>query len=132
MHMRANQETNDPASWARASYSEHPVDVLEPEPDFPNAYREAGIRHLRVSICWAEFVLSARNVRLATIQVSIALDLPPTQGKTLTQIANELGVTKQAISRGVTRFLRIARLEPPPGLKSINARIEYRTCRFQI
>jgi hypothetical protein len=121
---------NDPADWTLASYSEHPVDILEPEEDLPNEFREISISHLRVSICMVEFALAARNSRFALIQICIGLGLPPARGKTVTQIANEYGVSKQAMSRGVTRFLRIARLEPPPWLKSINARIEYRICRF--
>ena len=128
---RHDDATNDPADWNRSSQESHPIDLLEPEEEVVNIYREVGIRALRVNICMAEFVLDARDPRMAMMQVCIALDLPPAQGQTLTAIANKLQVSKQAVSRGVTRFLRIARLDPAVGLKSIDARIRYRTCRFQ-
>jgi hypothetical protein len=131
MHMRANQETNDPASWARASYSEHPVDVLEPEPDLPNVYREVALKHLSVSYITDSFMSQQKNGVVGWIVVSIVMSYPSTQGRTLTSIATELGVTKQALSRKCTHFSRMLGLEPTLGMKSIAARIKYTTCHYQ-
>jgi hypothetical protein len=74
------------------------------------------------------FVSGARDARLAHIQVSIALGLYSTRGRTVTDISAELGITKQALSRGVAKFLRMSRLEPAFGLKSTEARRTYQKC----
>lgn len=59
------------------------------------------------------------------IEISIALGLASTKGRSVTEIAGEMGVTKQAISKGSTTFLRMAGIEPAFGLKSIEARLKY-------
>lgn len=129
--MRATQETNDPAEWASASYAEHPVDVLEPEEDFPNVYREVALKHLSVSYITDSFMSQQKNGVRGWIVVSIVLGYPSTQGRTLTSIASEIGVTKQALSRSCTHFSRMLGLEPTLGMKSIAARIAYQRCHYQ-
>jgi hypothetical protein len=119
---------NDPSDWHCAATWHTPVDELEPLPANPSDYREASLRFLRVAYCWDTFVSSSRDARLAHIQVSIALGLYSTKGRTVTDIAEELGITKQALSRGVARFLRMTRLEPAFGLKSSEARLAYQKC----
>jgi hypothetical protein len=120
--------TNDPADWNRASYNHHPCDDLEPLPDNPSDYREISLRFFRVALCWDTFVSSSRDARLASIQVSIALGLTSTRGRTVTDIAEELGITKQALSRGVAKFLRMSGLPGAFGLKSAEARRTYQKC----
>ena len=102
---------NNCADWNRASYNHHPCDDLEPLPNNPSDYREISLRFLRVAYCWDTFVSSSRDARLAHIQVSIALGLYSTRGRTITDISAELGITKQALSRGVAKFLRMSGLE---------------------
>jgi hypothetical protein len=92
------------------------------------ATTEKLLRFLHVAYCWDTFVSSARDARLAHIQISIALGLHSTRGRTLSDVAAELGITKQALSRGVAKFLRMSRLEPAFGLKSTEARITYQKC----
>jgi hypothetical protein len=123
-----SDDFNDPATYNAASYSSHPVDFLEPLPDNRSEYREVSLRFLHVAYCWDTFVSGSRDARLASIQVSIALGLYSTRGRTVTDIAEELGITKQALSRGVAKFLRMSRLEPAFGLKSTEARITYQKC----
>lgn len=129
MHMHA--KTNDPADWNASSYDEHPMDVLEPEPDFPNVYREVALKHLSVSYITDSFMSQQKNGVRGWIVVSIVLGYPSTQGRTLTSIATELGVTKQALSRSCTHFSRMLGLEPTLGMKSIAARINYQRCHSQ-
>jgi hypothetical protein len=123
-----SNDFDDPATWSASSYEAHPVDSLEPLPANPSDYREASLRFLHVAYCWDTFVSSARDARLAHIQISIALGLHSTRGRTLSDVAAELGITKQALSRGVAKFLRMSRLEPAFGLKSTEARITYQKC----
>jgi hypothetical protein len=119
---------NDPASWNKSSYEAHPVDELEPLPNNPSDYREISLRFLHVAYCWDTFVSCSRDARLASIQVSIALGLYSTRGRTVTDIAEELGITKQALSRGVAKFLRMSGLPGAFGLKSAEARRTYQKC----
>jgi hypothetical protein len=130
MEHDSEPQHNDPSTWDTASYSAsaHPVDEMEPLPANPSDYREASLRFLRVAYCWDTFVSGSRDARLAHIQVSIALGLYSTRGRTVTDIAEELGITKQALSRGVAKFLRMSRLEPAFGLKSSEARRTYQKC----
>jgi hypothetical protein len=127
-HYTDSEPFNDPSTWNKSSYEAHPVDELEPLSVNPSDYREASLHFLRVAYCWDTFVSGARDARLASIQVSIALGLYSTRGRTVTDIAEELGITKQALSRGVAKFLRMSRLEPAFGLKSSEARITYQKC----
>jgi hypothetical protein len=48
---RATDTPDDPAEWNLASYSDHPVDSLEPLPEHAAPYRDAALNHLR--ILWA-------------------------------------------------------------------------------
>jgi hypothetical protein len=121
-------DTSDPADWNRASYSAHPVDDLEPLTINPSDYREASLHFVRIMFCVDTFIAASRDARLASIQVSIALGWPSTRGKTETSIAADLEITKQALSRGVAKFLRMTRIEPAFGLKSNVARRKYQSC----
>ena len=71
------------------------------------------------------FIACSRHARIASIEVWIALGLTSTRGRTETSIAEEFGVTKQAWSRGVTKFLRMSQIDPAFGLKSPEARRTY-------
>jgi hypothetical protein len=90
-----------------------------------NAYREASIRHLSISYVTDSFMSTQRDGVKGWIIVSIVLGYPSTQGRTLTSIADEMGVTKQALSRSCTHFSRMLRLPPALGMKSLQARLRY-------
>jgi hypothetical protein len=118
-------EFADCADWNRASFTANPVDLLEPETFEPNAYRECAVRLIVILECVDWFVASHRDARLAAIQVSLALGLNSTRGRSVTDVAAELGMTKQAVSRGCAEFLRMSGLDSPFGLKSAVARRTY-------
>lgn len=124
----SKNDSSDPADWNKACYLAHPVDAIEPLTTNPSDYREAALHFVRIMFCVDTFTAGSRDARLAIIQVSIALGWPSTRGKTETAIAAELGITKQALSRGVAKFLRMTRIEPAFGLKSNVARRKYQTC----
>ena len=69
-----------------------------------------------------------RSADMGWASVSIALGLPSTEGRTLTEIADEMEVTKQALSRPTAKFLRMSGLQPAWGLKSREARRAYQQC----
>src|ERR1700751_576179 len=87
--------------------------------------REARIRLWGILIAMDYHMNRMRDARLAWIERSIACGLDSTRGRTLTELANDEGVSKQAVSRQVTRFLRSSGLTPAFGLKSIAARQTY-------
>lgn len=128
MEYSTGSDSSDPASWDKASYSAHPVDSLEPLPENTDAYREACRKFLRVFLACDTYMCSSRDARLAWIQISIACGLPGVQGRTETAIAAEIGITKQALSRGVAKFLRMSSLSPAFGLKSPEAQRAYQKC----
>jgi hypothetical protein len=87
--------------------------------------REAAVRLRCLLGCMDVYMNKRWDAQRGWIEISVALGLASTQGKTLTQIASEIGVTKQALSRPVTTFLRMSQMPPAYGLKSEAARIRY-------
>jgi hypothetical protein len=108
---------NDPADWTVASYWRHPVDDLEPETAQPGAFRQTCISFLKVLFEIDSKMASAKDARLAWVQISIALNLLSTRDKTEAQIAHELGVNRQALSRGIKKILQMS----SPSLRSLVA-----------
>jgi len=104
----------------------HPVDELEPIDPNSDAYREASKRLVLVLEAVFHFLQTSRRKDLATLQWAIALGLPSVRGQDLTGLALQLGVTRQDVSKGVTRFLRMSGLPPAFGLKSDQAKEVYR------
>src|SRR5271166_843408 len=121
-------DSNDPADWNLCAYEHHPCDDLEPIDTSSNEYREISIRFLRVMLMADTYVMGARDARKAWIEISLALGLISTRGMTETEIAETLSITRQAVSRGVARFLRMSGLPPAFGLKSEAARRGYQDC----
>jgi hypothetical protein len=119
---------SDPADWDEASYSAHPVDPLEPIDTSSNEYREISIRFLHIMQMVETHVMGARDARKAFLEISLALGLQSTRGMTETEVAEHLGITRQALSRGVARFLRMSGLPSAFGLKSPEARRGYQDC----
>jgi len=128
MQHHTDSEHSDPSTWNASSYEAHPVDALEPLPANSSEYRQASVKLMRVLHCLDTFVSCSRDARLAHIQVAIALGLYSTKGRKVTDIAEELGITKQALSRGVAKFLRMSGLPGAFGLKSAEARRTYQKC----
>jgi hypothetical protein len=121
-----SESHNDPAGWNSASYLDHPVDHIEPLNIPANLYREASIRHLCVSYTTDSFMSTQKDGVRGWIVVSIVLGYPSTQGRTLTSIAEEIGVTKQALSRSCTQFSRMLGLPTTAyGMKTAAARLTY-------
>jgi hypothetical protein len=92
---------------------------------FDPSTREVATR-LRCLLASMDIHMSKRwDAQRGWIEISVALGLPSTKGRSVTEIAEEMGVTKQAISKGSTTFLRMSQLPPAYGLKSVEARLTY-------
>jgi hypothetical protein len=124
--------TVDCAEWDSCSYEHHPVDDIEPIDTTSPAYREASLHLLKVVGIIDTFLTGSRDARMAATAFSIAFGLSSTRGRTLTEVATDLGVTKQALSRYVCRFLRMSRVAPAFGLKSPEARRHYQVTNGHI
>lgn len=120
--------SNDPAEWNSCSRAEHPVDLMEPEPAISNEFRECALLFLGILEKVDSRMSTCRDARKTWIAFSISVGLHSTAGRTLTDIAQEMGITKQALSRDVALFGRLTGMEPAFGLKSIQARQTYRAC----
>ena len=107
------------------------MDVLEPLPEWPEGseFRHACIQLLALLQGVDTFMSSTHSgVPLRWIQVSVALGLRSTAGLTEVDIAAKLGISRQAVSRGVVELLRMVRLPPALGLKDETVRKNYQTC----
>ena len=87
--------------------------------------REVATRLRCLLSCMDTHMSKRWDARRGWIEISVALGLASTKGRSVTDIAGEMRVTKQAISKGSTTFLRMAGTEPAYGLKSIEARLKY-------
>ena len=123
----SSNQFNDAADFDLASYEHHPVEDLEPLPEWPSGteLRRACIKLMCVLESIDTFMNSGHAVPTRWIQVSIALGLHSTAGMTETEIAGKLGISRQAVSRGTVQFLRMVQLPPSFGLKSEEARRGY-------
>jgi hypothetical protein len=124
-------EFNDPSGWDSASYTDDPIDRLEPpEPSEPSPYREASLLFLRILSVIDAFMVGSYDSRKGWLQVSCALGLQSTRGCTESEIASSINTSKQVFSRGVTAFLRSSGLSPAFGLKSNDARKNYQKTNY--
>jgi hypothetical protein len=89
--------------------------------------REASVRLRLLLFCMDSYMSHIRDARMGWVEISLALGLGSTEGKSVTRVACEMGVTKQALSRGAVKFLRMSQLSASPafGMKSPEARRTY-------
>jgi hypothetical protein len=87
--------------------------------------REAAVRLRCLLSCMDSYMNKRWDARRGWVEISIALGLASTRGRSVTNIAEGMGVTKQALSRHVVTFLRMSQMPPAYGLKSEAARIRY-------
>lgn len=127
MEHSSDSAFSDAASWDSCSYEAHPVDFLEPLPDQTSDYPRAAIRFLCLVSVIDSYICSSPAIfrRRAWIEVSLAMGLPSSRGKSQTEFAAEYAVTRACISKGVTRFLRMSGLDPSFNCKSSEARRRY-------
>jgi hypothetical protein len=111
--------TNDPASWDLASYSHHPQEDLEPIEPTASEYRACALQMLSVLRGIDVFMCQTHTRRSGRkwTAVSLALGLASTSGRTETELAEEGGVCRAAVSKDVIRVLELTGLEPAFGLK---------------
>jgi len=115
----AEPEFLDPADWNAASYNAHPIDSIEPLPDHHTAYRDAALECMKILRSVDAFMSQERDTRLAWIAVSCTLELTSTSKLTETEIARQIDVSELRVRRAVTKFTRLANLDPAGGLRPL-------------
>jgi hypothetical protein len=125
--------TNDPASWNEASCTADPIDALEPIELSESDYRICARRFL-ACLDGIDRFMSATHSGLPSrkwIAVSLGLGLGSTRGRSETELALELGITRAAVSKSVIQVLELTGLSPAFGLKSEQDRETYRRTNGQ-
>jgi len=88
--------------------SEEPhVDFTYPDDELTeevNHYREAASHYLRVMNIWADYVARAENQRVALWATVYTLGLAICEGVSITDRAQMLGVSPQALSKAIREF----------------------------
>jgi hypothetical protein len=82
----------DPADWNLASYTAHPIDLIEPLPDHSTSYRDAALECMKILRSVDVFMSRATDPRLAWVAVSCTLELTSTSKLTEAEIARQIGV----------------------------------------
>lgn len=104
-----------------------PVDVLEPEEPF-DPYSDARKLMYLLNRCML-WVLESKRPDLGAWQVAFALGLDVCSEANMTEVAKEMGVTRQAISKGMQIFRRANDLPDTPYGKPIEAVTAYAKAR---
>lgn len=108
---------------------QHPVDNLEADPD-EKVVIDAAFKRARFIMDRAiAHVLDSENSETAGWQVAFALGSPHCMGHTMASKAQELGLSKAAISKGATTFCRSVGIEPSIYMLSKKAQESYRALR---
>jgi hypothetical protein len=94
--------------WSSEAFDE----IFAEGPIHENDYRRACLQALKVLVAIDRTMTEARDPLRAWKQVSLALNLPSCRYLHLTEagIGKQYGKTKMAISKSITRFLRLAEL----------------------
>jgi transposase-like protein len=110
-------------------YSRHPVDDLEPEIESADAYREASKIGLRLIDSTMRSLLMSRFSPVAFWQAAFAMGLALCEGRSMNEVAKELGVSRAAISKGAKKFQRTNNLPPSQYMKASDACASYSKTR---
>jgi hypothetical protein len=105
----------DPADWNLASYTAHPIDSIEPLPDYSTSYRDAALECMKILRSVDVFMSRATDPRLAWTTVSIAIGLSSTAGLSEAEIGRQIGVSAARMRRAVGEFMNL----DPGGLRAL-------------
>jgi hypothetical protein len=87
----------------------------EPAEVVPNAYRERALDCMELLKALDECMARARDPRLAWVGISIVLDLDSTRGRSLVELARQMGCSEDALSNSKARFRKLSGLDPSSG-----------------
>ena len=112
---RATDGFQDAAEWNVSSYTDHPVETLEPLEDAASPYREAAIGCLKVLAAMDDFLTTIDDARAGWIAVAIVLKLTSVRGLSVANIASQLRYSPTTINRYISRFAKLADLDSDGG-----------------
>lgn len=111
-------------------YEHHPVDDIEPEPDTEIPPRDAAFI-LRLLNNVMLTILRSGMSPLTFWQICYGIGLPICEGRSMTSVADELGVERAAISKGAKDFQRRNGLPINQYMKGADAVKEYSKKRLE-
>lgn len=76
-------------------------------------------------------ILHHKNPKVTVTAFAFAAGLYLNEGKSVTELAGELGITKQALDKRITNICKQLGLPPSRGMKSEKARDTYRKIQIQ-
>ncbi len=104
------------------SYCAHPIKTIEPELD-PNLARREGFNEfLKILNNAILYIQRHKHPLIASWHVSLAIGTINCHGRSMTEIAQALDVTRQALSKGAIAFGRENGLPPSSYMKSMESR----------
>jgi hypothetical protein len=118
----------------QAARNTSPEDLLEPEPDDDNLYREASVKFMSKVLGILQFLKDSKTtdellMRLDVLSAIFSLD--PTSGDAFTDIASKHNRTRAAVSAQAQSFLRANNMPPTLGQKSKIASASYSKKRLE-
>ena len=119
MEYFAEPEFLDPADWNLASYTHHPVDEIEPLPDYSSSYRDAALECMKILSSVDRFMSRTTDPRLGWTAVSCTLELTSTSKLTEAEIARQIGVSELRVRRAMNKFTKLANFDPAGGLRAL-------------
>jgi hypothetical protein len=84
-----------------------------------NGYRAAAIYHLGLMYAVDRFIEGSEDARLAVVAVAVVLGWPSAQGLTIGEIARQIGCAPATLTRSITRFKALARLDSDGGIQRL-------------
>lgn len=124
-------DIHSPIGAPAGAYEVDFAEAIDGPEDGPSAesYREAAQHFYRLMNRAFCHILYSRNPTVAAWQVGFALGVSATEGRSQSEVALSIGVTRAAISKGVTDFQRANNLPALPGQKSEASRNSYSDIR---
>lgn len=104
------------------------IDDLEPD-EAASAYRECAQRMVFVLNYAMLWMLQGRMSPQSFWQVAFAIGLPLCEGRSMSTTADELRITRQAISKGAKAFQKALGLPPSEYMKATAAIASYSKAR---
>jgi hypothetical protein len=111
----------DPAEWGRCSTAQTAVDILEPQADELNEYREASLNLLRLLLVCDAFISRSKDTRLSYVTCALVLQLHSVQHLSQAELCRQMGISEDTLSRSMTRFRALAGLNAPDGLRALGS-----------
>jgi len=98
------------------------MDEIEPLPEVQSDYRIAALTHMATLKAIDQYMADSEDPRLAWTVCSTVFDLTSTRGLSMGEIAGQIGVSPQTLSRATAEFKRLANVDSAGSIQAIPRR----------